>query len=117
MGLLDKLLGGAQKEEEVVDIEEFLDEEADVISPPADFYVKKLDLRNEGDAELVIKEVKDKNIIILNVTPIAKQPKRFKRILMKLKTFVEKVNGDIAMISKTLFIITPERVKIVKARK
>ncbi len=115
MGLLDKLFGG--QAEEHIDIEECLEEEGDVVNPPADFYVKKIDLRNEGDAELAMKEVSQKNIIILNVAPLAKQPKRLNRILTRLKQYAEKINGDIALITKTHVMLTPEKVKIVKAKK
>ncbi len=118
MGILDKLLGREQTGAEELNIEEYLEEEeGDAVNPPADFYVKKVDLRNEGDAELAIKEVGQKNIIILNMTPLAKQPKRLKRILLKLKQYVEKVNGDIALITKTHVMLTPTKVKIVKAKK
>ncbi len=117
MGILDKLLG-KEDEIETVNIEECLDEdESDAITPPAEFYVKKIPLRNEGDAELVARELKGKNIIILNIAPLAKQPKRLKKIVMKLKQFVDKINGDIAKITETYIILTPEKIKIAKAKK
>jgi len=118
MGILDTLFGKGSVGTEELNIEECLEEEeGDAVNPPADFYVKKIDLRNEGDAELAIKEVGQKNIIILNMTPLAKQSKRLKRILLKLKQYAEKVNGDIALITKTHVMITPAKVKIVKAKK
>ena len=119
MGILDKLFGGGGKEE--VDIEEYLEEEigeGDAITPPADAYIKKIDLRNEGDADGALKEViNNKNIIILNLKPLIHQPKRLKTILSKVKLTVSKKAGDIAAISPELVIITPKKIKIVKSKK
>jgi SepF-like predicted cell division protein (DUF552 family) len=90
--------------------------DGDAISPPADFYVKRVDLRNEGDADLVLKELGSKNIIILNVIPLSKQPNRLKGIVSKLKVHTGKINGDIALLSNDTIILTPSNVKIVKSK-
>jgi len=115
MGLFDKIFG---KEEsvEVPDLEEVMESEGDVVSPPADFYVKRIDLRNEGDSELVVKELSDKNIIIMNVGPLSKQPNRLKGIIAKLKGYTSKTNGDIALLSNESILLTPKNVKIVKSK-
>ena len=115
MGLFDKILGKSEQTD-VPDLEEIMQSEGDVVSPPADFYVKRVDLRNEGDGDLAIKELASKNIIILNVMPISKQPNRLKTILSKLKVHVGKVNGDIALLSNDMVILTPSNVKIVKSK-
>src|SRR3989338_2023045 len=93
-----------------------MDAEGDVISPPADFYVKRIDLRNEGDADLVMKELVQKNIIILNFLPLSKQPNRLKSIITKLKSQASKMNGDIALLSNDSLLLTPSNVKIVKSK-
>jgi SepF-like predicted cell division protein (DUF552 family) len=90
--------------------------EGDVVSPPADFYVKRIDLRNEGDGDLAVKELGTKNIIIVNVTPLSKQPNRLKTILSKLKMHAGRINGDIALLSQDMLILTPANVKIVKSK-
>jgi len=115
MGLFDKVFG---KEEEVgvPDLEEVMESEGDVVSPPADFYVKRIDLRNEGDSELVVKELSEKNIIIMNVGPLSKQPNRLKGIIAKLKGYTSKSNGDIALLSNETILLTPKNVKIVKSK-
>ncbi len=115
MGLFDKILGKSE-ESEVPDLEDLMQAEGDVVSPPADFYVKRVDLRNEGDGELALKELGSKNIIILNVMPLSKQPNRLKTIISKLKSHAGKINGDIALLSNDLIILTPANVKIVKAK-
>ena len=115
MGLFDKLFGKSEPVE-VPDLEEVMDSEGDVVSPPADFYVKRLDLRNEGDADLAVKELGEKNIIILNVLPLSKQPNRLKSIISRLKSHTTKTNGDIALLSRTTILLTPTNVKIVKSK-
>ena len=115
MGLLDKVFGKGDTGE-VPDLEEVMDAEGDVISPPADFYVKRIDLRNEGDADLVLKELAQRNIIILNFLPLSKQQNRLKGIIYKLKVQANKMNGDIALLSNESLLLTPTNVKIVKSK-
>ncbi|MFH0736966.1 MAG: cell division protein SepF [Candidatus Micrarchaeota archaeon] len=115
MGLFDKILG-KNEEPEVPDLEEIMQSEGDVVSPPADFYVKRVDLRNEGDGDMAVKELGAKNIIILNVLPLSKQPNRLKGIISKLKTHTNRVNGDIALLSHEMILLTPANVKIVKSK-
>lgn len=115
MGVLDKLFGKSEATE-VPDLEEVMESEGDVINPPADFYVKRIDLRNEGDADLAIKELTQKNIIIMNILPLSKQPNRLKGILAKMKSQANKINGDIALLSQDAVLLTPTNVKIVKSK-
>ena len=115
MGLLDKIFGKGENVD-VPDLEEVMEAEGDVVSPPAEFYVKRIDLRNEGDGDLVVKELMQKNIIILNVLPLSKQPNRLKGIIAKLKSHAGKINGDIALLSTDSIILTPSNVKIVKSK-
>ncbi len=117
MGLFDKIFGKSGTESGAVpNLDEIMDSEGDIVSPPADFYVKRIDLRNEGDSELAMKELSKKNIIILNISAIAKQTKRLKHIVSKLKGYVNKINGDIAMLNTESIILTPKNVKIVKSK-
>lgn len=116
MGLFDKILGKNEESADVPDLEDLMQSEGDVVSPPADFYVKRVDLRNEGDGDLASKELAEKNIIILNVKPLSKQPNRLKTIISKLKLHTSKINGDIALLSTDTIILTPKNVKIVKSK-
>ncbi len=116
MGLFDKVLGSGSRDSKNVDLSEIIEGEGDVISPPADFYIKKIDLRNEGDVDLVVKELTDKNVIIMNVLPLSKQPNRLKALISKLKEYSNKVDGDIALLSPEMIILTPPHVKIVKSK-
>jgi len=117
MGLFDSVFGGKAEKSETPDLEEIMDSDGDVVNPPADFYVKRIDLRNEGDGDLTLKELGEKNIIILNVLPLSKQPNRLKGIITKLKNHSTKTNGDIALLSANTILLTPANVKIVKSKK
>ncbi len=117
MGILDKILGAkGEASEGAANIEDMLEVEGDVVNPPADFYVKRIDLRNEGDADLAVKELTEKNIIILNVLPLSKQPNRLKTIIAKLKAYAGKMDGDIALLTPEMILLTPSKVKIVKSK-
>lgn len=117
MGLFDSIFGKDESEKRSLqNLDEIMDSEGDIVSPPADFYVKRIDLRNEGDSELAMKELSKKNIIILNISAISKQTNRLKRIVSKMKTFAGKINGDIAMLNTESIILTPKNVKIVKSK-
>ncbi len=116
MGLFDKILGKNEESPEVPDLEDLMQSDGDVVSPPADFYVKRVDLRNEGDGDLVLNELGEKNIIILNVKPLSKQPNRLKTIIGKLKNHTGKTNGDIALLASDTILLTPKNVKIVKSK-
>ncbi|MBI5223937.1 cell division protein SepF [Candidatus Micrarchaeota archaeon] len=118
MGFFDKLLGGKNSSDnvEVPDLEEVMQSEGDAVSPPADFYVKRIDLRNEGDADIAMGELGKKNIIILNMTPISKQPNRLKSIIAKLRANSAKLNGDLAVLPPDMLLLTPGNVKIVKSK-
>lgn len=115
MGFLDNILGGGEGRTDL-DLEDVIEGEGDIITPPADFYVKKIDMRNEGDVELVAKELSTKNVIILNVSPLSKQPNRLKKIISRMKAYSDKIDGDIALLSTELVILTPKHVKIVKSK-
>ncbi len=118
MGIFDKILGGKGGAEtgEVPNIDEYIETPGDAAMPQADFYVRSIDLRNDGDVELAVKELGEKNIVILKVLPLSKQPNRLKTIIQKLKAYVTKIDGDIASLTPDMVMLTPARVKIVKSK-
>ncbi len=104
-----------------MDIEEYMDtvelENVDVLHEPADFYIKPVALESEADIKVIEDELKQRNIIILNVSPMAKNTAKLKMIVGDLKEYVTKVNGDVARIDNDKILLTPSRVKIVKSKK
>ena len=104
-----------------MDVEEYMNtmdlENVDLLHEAADFYVKPVALESEADAKVIEDELKQRNIILLNITPMKKQPTKLRGIVNELKTFVTKLNGDIALLDPDKILLTPSKIKIVKRRK
>ncbi|VVC04335.1 Cell division protein SepF [Candidatus Burarchaeum australiense] len=103
-----------------MDIEEYMDtielENVDMMHEAADFYVKPVALESEADAKVIAEELKNRNIILLNITPMARNQPKLKMIVNELKKFVTKLDGDIARIDDEKILLTPSKVKIVKSK-
>ncbi len=119
MGIFDNL-GKALGIGREMDLEEFMTasdaEDVDVMHKAADFYVKPIKLQMDSDIKLVEEELKQKNLVLLNITPIARNPAKLKTAVAGLKAFVTSINGDIARIDEDKILLTPHNVKIVKKR-
>jgi uncharacterized protein len=120
MGILSKLSKSFGSSREL-SIDEFMSaaeaEEVDVMHEAADFYVKPISLQSEADAKIVEEELNNKNLVLLNITPIARNPTKLKNVVTELRKFVKKANGDIARIDEDKILLTPAKVKIVKRRR
>jgi SepF-like predicted cell division protein (DUF552 family) len=120
MGIMEKLSGllGLGKE---MDLETYMSsdelEGVDVLYKGASQYVKPVAMESEGDLSVVENELSRGNIILLNVSPIAKQQTRLKNVTGNLKSYVTKIDGDIARIGETLILLTPKGTKIIKKKK
>lgn len=116
-GGLTKALGVSRE----MDIEEFMSaaeaEEVDIMHKAADFYVKPIALQNDGDVKIVEDELKQRNLVLLNISPLARNPNKLKDSVNNLKAFVRSLDGDIARIDEDKILLTPANVKIVKRRK
>ncbi|MCK9293200.1 cell division protein SepF [archaeon] len=112
MALFDKMF--TKKEE--VDLDEFInnmDVEEEI--EDVDFYVKPISLQSNVEVDAVIKELRDRNLIILDIEGISKRnPQRAKQFVGQLKMYITDKGGDIAMMSKTKLLIVPSKVKIIK---
>ncbi|MCX8174622.1 MAG: cell division protein SepF [Candidatus Micrarchaeota archaeon] len=120
MGILDKIARGLGIKSET-NIEDFMTtvemENVDVLHEAADFYVKPIPLESENDVPLIVEELKNRNIVLLNVQPMSKMPNKLKQVIDNLKTHITKINGDIARLDEFKILLTPSKVKIVKSRK
>jgi len=123
MGIFDDLSKtlGISKGGEVENIEDYMDtvemENVDVLHEAADFYVKPIALESESDINVIMDELKQKNIVLLNVTHMKRNTAKLKMIVDNIKAHVSKINGDIARIDEDKILLTPAKVKIVKTRK
>lgn len=101
---------------EDLDIDDFLNNmEVEEEPEDIDFYVKPINLQTNNEVEEVIKELKEKNIVLLDIEGLSKRnPQRVKQFIGQIKMFVKDIKGDIAMMSKTKLLLVPEKVKIIK---
>jgi hypothetical protein len=76
-------------------------------------YLKAMPLRELTDLEKVENEVKNGNIIILRITPLAsKSIEDVKQAVDQLYTFAESIKGDIARLGEERIVICPEKIRI-----
>lgn len=120
MGIFEKISKGLGMSKEM-NIEEYMNtvemENVDVLHEAADYYVKPIALESEGDVSVIMEELKARNIILLNVSPMKRNTAKLKMIIDNIKSHVSKINGDIARIDEDKILLTPSKVKIVKTRK
>jgi hypothetical protein len=120
MGIFDKL-GKALGTTNDLNIEDYMNsaemENVDVMNEPADFYIKPLTLQQESDIQTIETELQKKNIILLNVSELAKRPNTLKGLVDTIREYVNKINGDIAKIDEDKIILAPAKVKIIKSKK
>jgi uncharacterized protein len=85
--------------------------------PPAEpvskTYLKAMPLKDLSDIENVKNEIKNGNIIILRVTPLAnKSIEDVKTAVNQLYEFAESVGGDIARLGEERVVICPKNTRI-----
>ena len=106
--------------EENVDIEDFLNNLDDVEEESyddADAFVKPMDLVVDSDVEAIINETKQGNIVLMNISDLAKRNAiKLKELIGMIKAEVKAIDGDIARISQGRVLVTPSKVKIIKKK-
>ena len=76
-------------------------------------YVKAIPLRSYEDVDLIKAEVRAGNVVICNVSPLAKTNiEDVKRGINELNDYVQQHNGDIARLGEERVIITPKDIRI-----
>jgi hypothetical protein len=85
----------------------------EVAEPQGKTYLKAMPLKTMADVENVKNEVKNGNIIILRVTPLAsKSIDDVKNAVNELTEFAEQVGGDIARLGEERVVICPKNIRI-----
>ncbi|MBT4870706.1 MAG: cell division protein SepF [Candidatus Diapherotrites archaeon] len=116
MGFFNKVM----TKEENVDIEDFLNNLDDVEEESyddADAFVKPMDLVVDSDVEAIINETKQGNIVLMNISDLAKRNAiKLKELIGMIKAEVKAIDGDIARISQGRVLVTPSKVKIIKKK-
>jgi SepF-like predicted cell division protein (DUF552 family) len=76
-------------------------------------YLKAMPLREITDLESIKNEVKNGNILILRITPLAsKSIDDVKNAVNELYQFTESIGGDIARLGEERVVICPKNIKI-----
>ena len=120
MSIFDKLgkTLGVSKE---INLEEYMNaaemEDVDVMHEPADHYVKPVSLQQQTDVDLIKKELNGGNIVLLNITEMAKRPNTLKSAVDDLRGYADKIDGDIARLDAEKILLTPSKIKIVKTKR
>ena len=82
-------------------------------APAGKVYLKALPLRALEDIDLIKREVKSGNILILKVSPLARKSiDDVKLAVSELLEFTQSVGGDIARLGEERVVITPSFIKI-----
>jgi SepF-like predicted cell division protein (DUF552 family) len=115
LGFFNKVM--SKESVNLEDILNTLDEVQEETYEDADAFVKSFDLNSNADLENIVKEVKQGNIILANITDIMKRDKsKLKDFVDAIKKEVKAIDGDIARISAEKLMVTPSKVKIIKKR-
>jgi SepF-like predicted cell division protein (DUF552 family) len=76
-------------------------------------YLKAMPLRDLSDLESIKKEVRNGNILILRITPLAnKSVEDVKQAVNELTEFAESISGDIARLGEERVVICPPKIRI-----
>ncbi len=80
---------------------------------PEKTYLKAKPLRDLSDLEEIKNEVRNGNILILRITPLAnKSIDDVKSAVNQLYEFAESIGGDIARLGEERVVICPQKVRI-----
>lgn len=80
---------------------------------PNTTYLKAMPLRELSDLEAIKNEVKNGNVLILRITPLAsKSIEDVKRAVNELYEFAESIGGDIARLGEERVVICPQNIRI-----
>ncbi len=84
-----------------------------VVEAQSKTYLKAMPLKEIADLENIENEVKNGNIIILRVTPLAaKSIEDVKNAVNELYQFTESIGGDIARLGEERVVICPKTIRI-----
>lgn len=76
-------------------------------------YLKAMPLRDLSDLKEIKSEVKNGNVLILRITPLAsKNVEDVKRAINELYEFAESIGGDIARLGEERVVICPQNIRI-----
>ena len=97
-------------------IDKLIGRNEDAAVSPRELYIKAIPLKAYEDVDIIKSEVKAGNIVITNVSPLAKHNiEDVKRAINELNEYAALIAGDIARLGEERVILTPKTVKIWRA--
>lgn len=94
-------------------IDKIIGRKEDVLEASGETYIKAIPLKAYEDVDIIKSEVRAGNIVITNVSPLAKRNiEDVKRAINELNDYAILISGDIARLGEERVILTPRTVKI-----
>ncbi|MHC1631922.1 MAG: cell division protein SepF [Methanotrichaceae archaeon] len=109
MGILDKLMGRSG-EEDYVDID--LGQFEDVSVGSFETLVRVAELNSIDVLPEIEQEIENKNIILVDITPMKRENTLLDQIIKELKAATEGSGGDIVGVGDDLILIVPKGLRI-----
>ena len=102
-----------QTQENIMPVSTNEEKHEEPVEPANKTYLKAMPLKDLADIENVKNEVKNGNIIILRVTPLAtKSIEDVKTAVNQLYEYAESTGGDIARLGEERVVICPKNIRI-----
>ena len=108
--------GIESSEEEYINLGDLLEKERGDRGVPASTYIKVADLIDVTDIQVLSRHVYDGNILVLNITNVARDKERYKKLTEELTKLVKDVDGDLAGIGPQILAICPSGIRIDRER-
>jgi SepF-like predicted cell division protein (DUF552 family) len=94
-------------------IDKIIGRDNGAIEAQGEIFIKAIPLRAYEDVDIIKSEVRAGNIVITNVSPLAKHNiEDVKRAINELNEYASLLSGDIARLGEERVILTPRTVKI-----
>ena len=94
-------------------IDKIIGRKEDVLEASGETYIKAIPLKAYEDVDVIKSEVRAGNIVITNVSPLAKRNiEDVKRAINELNDYAILISGDIARLGEERVILTPKKIKI-----
>ncbi len=110
---------GKKKEEREIDVETYIKDlgvdESGVIEHEGITYVKPIELSGENkDVDIVTRELKKRNILIVNAAPLFSDKVKLREMIDKLRNTCGDIGGDLCRISAEKILIVPSGMEILQ---
>jgi len=103
-------------EEEYINLGDLLEKERGDRGVPASTLIKVADRIDVTDIQVLSRHVYDGNILVLNITNVARDKGMYKKLTEELTKLVKDVDGDLAGIGPQILAICPSGIRIDRER-